>query len=69
MILTPNEIIKKSLNEYKLGISKGKRDEVIKYLDYYGEKKEINETFKGQKQEEIKGVCECGSQKFAIRKT
>ena len=35
MILTPNEIIKKSLNEYKLGISKGKRDEVIKYLDYY----------------------------------
>lgn len=34
-----------------------------------GEKKEINETFKGQKQEEIKGVCECGSQKFAIRKT
>tara|TARA_R100000353_G_scaffold175743_2_gene146963 strand:- start:2963 stop:4321 length:1359 start_codon:yes stop_codon:yes gene_type:complete len=35
MILTPNEIIKKSLNEYKLGLSKGKRDEVIKYLDYY----------------------------------
>ena len=35
MKLTPNEIIKKSLNEYKLGISKGKRDEVIKYLDYY----------------------------------
>ena len=35
MILTPNEIIKKSLNEYKLGLSKGKRNEVIKYLDYY----------------------------------
>jgi len=35
MILTPNEIIKKSLNEYKLGISKGKREEVIKHLNYY----------------------------------
>jgi hypothetical protein len=35
MILTPNEIIEKSLNEYKLGLSKGKRNEVIKYLDYY----------------------------------
>ena len=35
MILKPQEIIEKSLNEYKLGLSKGKRDEVIKYLDYY----------------------------------
>tara|TARA_B100001939_G_scaffold348233_1_gene374586 strand:+ start:4202 stop:5614 length:1413 start_codon:yes stop_codon:yes gene_type:complete len=35
MILTANEIIKKSLNEYKLGISKGRRDEIVKFLDYY----------------------------------
>ncbi len=35
MMLTPNEIIQQSLKEYKLGLSRGKRNEVIKYLDYY----------------------------------
>jgi hypothetical protein len=35
MILTPNEIIKKSLKEFKLQLVSNKREEVIKYLDYY----------------------------------
>jgi len=35
MMLTPNEIIKKSLKEFKLQIVSNKREEVIKYLDYY----------------------------------
>ena len=35
MILTPQEIIKKSLKEFKLQSVSSKREEVIKYLDYY----------------------------------
>ncbi len=35
MILTPQEIIKKSLKEFKLQSVSNKREEVIKYLDYY----------------------------------
>lgn len=35
MILTPQEIIKKSLKEFKLQNLSSKRDEVVKYLDYY----------------------------------
>ena len=35
MILKPSEIIKKSLKEFKLQSVSNKREEVIKYLDYY----------------------------------
>ena len=35
MILKPSEIIKKSLKEFKLQTVTNKREEVIKYLDYY----------------------------------
>jgi len=56
MILTPNEIIKQSLKEYKLGTSKGKRNEVIKYLDYYSgteTEKYINKYFNSDAFQEI----------------
>jgi len=35
MILSPKQVIEKSLKEFKLQTTSGKREEVIKFLDYY----------------------------------